>query len=106
MLYDASFKRFAGKDPMLDPLSFLLFLATALVIAITPGPGLFYVAARTLSGGRSDGLASTFGTGLGGLVHVVAGAFGVSAVVMASAEAFTILKLVGAAYLVWLGIKT
>jgi len=91
---------------MLDPLSFLLFLATALVIAITPGPGLFYVAARTLSGGRSDGLASTFGTGLGGLVHVVAGAFGVSAVVMASAEAFTILKLVGAAYLVWLGIKT
>lgn len=91
---------------MLDPLSFLLFLATALVIAITPGPGIFYVAARTLSGGRSDGLASTFGTGLGGLVHVVAGAFGVSAVVMASAEAFTMLKLVGAAYLVWLGIKT
>jgi threonine/homoserine/homoserine lactone efflux protein len=91
---------------MFDLSSALLFLVTAVVIAITPGPGIFYVAARSLSGGRGDGLASSFGTGLGGLVHVVAGAFGVSAVVMASAEAFTVLKLVGAAYLVWLGIKT
>ncbi len=85
--------------------SFGLFLAAALVIALTPGPGIFYVAARTLAGGRPEGLASSLGTGLGGLVHVIAGAFGVSALVMASADAFAVLKLVGACYLVYLGIR-
>lgn len=83
-----------------------LFLAAALAIAVSPGPGLLYVAARTLAGGRAEGLASSFGTGLGGLVHVAAGAIGVSALVLASAEAFTVLKIAGAAYLVWLGIKS
>jgi threonine/homoserine/homoserine lactone efflux protein len=86
--------------------SFLVFLAAALLIALTPGPGLFYVTAHTLAGGRPEGVASCCGTSLGGLVHVLAGAFGVSALVMASAEAFTLLKLAGAAYLVWLGFKT
>ena len=89
----------------MDPATVALFTATALAIAISPGPGIFYVAARTLAGGRSEGLASSFGTGLGGLVHVAAGAVGVSALVMTSAEAFTLLKLAGAVYLVWLGIK-
>ena len=91
---------------MVDPASFALFLAAALVLAITPGPGLFYVAARTLAGGRAEGLASSVGTGLGGSVHVLAGALGVSAVVLASAELFAALKLVGAAYLVWIGVRT
>lgn len=86
--------------------SFLLFLAAATLIAVTPGPGIFYVAARTLAGGRGEGIASSFGTGLGGLVHVAAGALGISAIVMASAEAFTVMKLLGAAYLIWLGAKT
>lgn len=90
----------------MDLATLALFFAAALAIAISPGPGIFYVAARTLAGGRSEGLASSFGTGLGGLVHVAAGAVGVSALVMASAEAFTILKLAGAAYLVWIGLKT
>ena len=88
------------------PFDFPWLLRAALVIALTPGPGIFYVAGRALAGGRSEGLASSFGTGLGGLVHVVAGAVGVSALVMASAEAFTILKLVGAGYLVYLGVQT
>ena len=83
----------------------LTFLAAALLVALTPGPGLFYVAARSLTGGRAAGLASSVGLGIGGLVHVAAGAVGVSAVVMASAEAFTALKLAGAVYLIWLGIK-
>src|SRR5450755_1172250 len=83
-----------------------LFLLAALVIAAIPGPGIFYVAARTLSGGRQAGIASTFGTALGGLVHVVAGAVGVSAIIVASAELFTVLKLIGALYLIWLGIRT
>lgn len=90
----------------MDLATLALFFAAALAIAISPGPGIFYVAARTLAGGRSEGLASSFGTGLGGLVHVAAGAVGVSALVMASAEAFTILKLAGALYLVWIGLKT
>jgi threonine/homoserine/homoserine lactone efflux protein len=86
--------------------SFPLFLVAALVIAAIPGPGIFYVAARTLSGGRKAGIASTLGTALGGLVHVVAGALGVSAIILASAELFTALKFAGALYLVWLGIRT
>lgn len=90
---------------MSDLQTFLLFLAAALVVAITPGPGLFYIVARTLAGGRSEGLASSIGLGLGGLVHVMAGAVGLSALVMASAEAFTLLKVVGALYLIWLGLK-
>ena len=87
-------------------MSFLLFLLTASLIALSPGPGIFYVAARTLAGGRAEGLASSVGTGIGGLVHVLAGAVGVSALVMASAEAFTLLKIAGALYLIWLGLKT
>lgn len=91
---------------MIDPSQFALFLAAAVLLAATPGPGIFYVAARTLSGGRGEGIASSFGNGLGGLVHVAAGALGVSALVLASAELFTALKLVGAAYLVWIGLRT
>lgn len=90
----------------MDLADFALFFVAALAIAVSPGPGIFYVAARTLAGGRDEGLASSVGTGVGGLVHVAAGAIGVSALVMASAEAFAILKIAGAAYLVWVGIKT
>ena len=86
--------------------NFALFLASAVVIALIPGPSIFYVAARTLAAGRSEGLASTLGMSIGGLVHILAGAFGVSALIMASAEAFTLMKLAGAAYLIWLGITT
>lgn len=85
---------------------FALYFAAAFLLAVTPGPGIFYVAARTLAGGRAEGVASSFGTGLGGMVHVLAGSLGVSAVLLASAELFTALKLIGAAYLVWLGVRT
>ena len=91
---------------MPDLTHFGLYVAAALALAITPGPGIFYVAARTLAGGRAEGVASSFGTGLGGMVHVLAGSLGVSALVLASAEWFTALKLVGAAYLVWIGLRT
>ena len=83
-----------------------LYFAAAFVLAATPGPGIFYVAARTLAGGRAEGVASSFGTGVGGMVHVLAGSLGVSAIVLASAELFTALKLIGAAYLIWLGLRT
>jgi len=91
---------------MLDASAFMLFLAAAVVLALTPGPGIFYVAARTLAGGRAEGVASSLGTGLGGLLHVLAGAVGVSALVMASDQLFTGLKWLGACYLVWLGLRT
>src|SRR3954464_10716032 len=91
---------------MLDPAQFALYVAAAFILAITPGPGIFYVAARTLAGGRAEGVASSVGTGLGGMVHVLAGSVGISAIVLASAELFTAMKLIGAAYLIWLGIRT
>ena len=85
---------------------FGLFLLAAVALAITPGPGIAYVLARTVSGGRADGLASTAGTALGGLMHVVAAAAGLSALLMQSAGAFTILRYVGALYLIYLGVRT
>ena len=90
---------------MIDSHHFLLFLAAALVLAITPGPGIFYVLARTLAGGRREGIESSLGTFFGGLFHVFAAALGVSAILAASAVAFHTVKYSGAAYLVWLGIR-
>jgi threonine/homoserine/homoserine lactone efflux protein len=91
---------------MPDLSNFAHYVAAALLLAVTPGPGILYGAARTLAGGRAEGVASSFGTGLGGMVHVLAGALGVSALVLASAELFAALKLVGATYLVWIGVRT
>ncbi|PBB29679.1 MULTISPECIES: LysE family translocator [Mesorhizobium] len=90
--------------PELTP--FALYLAAAFMLAITPGPGIFYVAARTLAGGRAEGIASSFGTGVGGMIHVLAASLGVSAIVLGSSELFSALKLFGAVYLVWLGLRT
>ena len=91
---------------MIELSQLLLYVAATVVLAITPGPGIFDVAARTLAGGRMEGVSSSVGTGIGGLVHVAAGAAGVSAIVLASAEVFTAMKFVGAAYLIWLGVRT
>ena len=90
---------------MFDAHRFFLFFAAAFLLAITPGPGIFYVLARTLAGGRREGILSSFGTFLGGLFHVLAAALGVSAILAASAVAFHTVKYAGAAYLVWLGIR-
>ena len=83
-----------------------LFIAAAFLLAVTPGPGMFYVVGRTWAAGKADGLASSLGTMLGGFVHVTACVIGVSALVMASATAFSVLKLVGGIYLIYLGIQT
>ncbi len=84
----------------------ILFTGAALVLAALPGPGLFYIAGRTLASGRADGLASCIGSALGGLVHVAAGAIGISALIVASATAFGALKVAGGLYLVYLGVQT
>lgn len=89
---------------MLDLQLFWIFLGAATLLAITPGPGIFYVLTRTLAGGRREGALSAFGTLVGGLVHVVAAGLGLSAVLMASATAFQFVKYAGAAYLIWIGI--
>ena len=86
-------------------MSMIAFLVAAVVLAITPGPGIAYVVARTVEGGRSEGLASCIGTGLGGLLHVLAAALGLSLLVAESALAFGLLKYLGAAYLVYLGVR-
>jgi len=90
---------------MFDTHRFLLFFVAALLLAVTPGPGMFYVLARSLAGGRREGILSSFGTFVGGLFHVLAAALGVSAILAASALAFHTVKYAGAAYLVWLGIR-
>src|SRR5258705_11783929 len=90
---------------MFDTHRFLLFFVAALLLAVTPGPGIFYVLARSLAGGRREGILSSFGTFVGGLFHVLPAALGVSAILAASAVAFHTVKYAWAAYLVWLGIR-
>ncbi|HEX6606007.1 MAG TPA: LysE family transporter, partial [Chloroflexia bacterium] len=77
---------------MPDSAAFAVFLTAAVILALTPGPGIFYVLARSLQGGRRVGLASALGTALGGLVHVVAAALGLSAILATSALAFSVVK--------------
>lgn len=90
---------------MIDSTRFLLFLTAALLLAIAPGPGMLYVLARSLAGGKREGVLSAFGTFLGGMVHVFAAALGISIILAKSAAAFTVVKYVGAAYLCFLGVR-
>jgi threonine/homoserine/homoserine lactone efflux protein len=84
---------------------FIAFLLAATVLAITPGPGIAYVVARTVAGGRSEGIASCVGTAFGGMVHVLAAALGLTAILAQSAVAFSIVKYLGAAYLIYMGVR-
>jgi threonine/homoserine/homoserine lactone efflux protein len=88
-----------------DATTFLLFAAAALLFLAIPGPSVFYIVTRSLVQGRHAGVVSMLGVQTGGLVHVVAAAFGVSALIASSAEAFTVVKYAGAAYLVLLGLR-
>jgi threonine/homoserine/homoserine lactone efflux protein len=90
---------------MFDATRFLLFLTAALLLAIAPGPGMLYVLARSLAGGKREGVLSAVGTFLGGMVHVLAAALGVSIILAKSAVAFATVKYAGAAYLCVLGVR-
>src|SRR6516164_5858457 len=79
------------------------YLAVAVALIAAPGPGQALVMARTLQGGARAGLLTSLGLNLGTLTHTVAAALGLSAVLMASATAFTVVKLLGAVYLLFLG---
>jgi threonine/homoserine/homoserine lactone efflux protein len=84
--------------------TFALFSLAALALIVVPGPAVTYVVTQSLDKGRSAGLVSALGIACGGLVHVTAAAVGLSALIASSADAFTVVKLVGAAYLIVLGL--
>src|SRR5256885_5242658 len=90
---------------MFESTRFFLFLTAALLLAIAPGPGMLYVLARSLAGGKREGVLSALGTFFGGMVHVFAAALGVSVILARSALAFAPVKYAGAAYLCFLGVK-
>ncbi len=90
---------------MFDTTRFFLFLTAAVLLAIAPGPGMLYVLARSLAGGKREGVLSALGTFLGGMAHVFAAALGVSLILAKSAAAFGTVKYVGAAYLCFLGVR-
>jgi len=90
---------------MLSSSRFAIFLSAAILLAIAPGPGMLYVLARTLAGGRREGLLSSLGTFVGGMIHVFAAAAGVSIILAKSALAFATVKYLGAGYLCFLGLR-
>ncbi|MDP9456833.1 MAG: LysE family translocator [Actinomycetota bacterium] len=90
---------------MPDATTYGLFVAAALLLLIVPGPAVLYVVARSVEGGRLAGLVSVLGVELGTLVHVAFATVGLSAIVASSATAFGVVKWLGVAYLVWLGLQ-
>jgi threonine/homoserine/homoserine lactone efflux protein len=90
---------------MPDATTFAVFALACLAFLAIPGPSVFYIVTRSLVQGRRAGVTSMLGVQAGGLVHVVAAAFGVSALIASSAAAFTVVKYAGAAYLVFLGLR-
>lgn len=90
---------------MLDVSKLPFFLIAAAVLIVVPGPSVFYIVARSVDQGRLAGIVSTLGVSAGGLVHIAAAALGLSAVLASSALAFTTIKYLGAAYLIYLGLR-
>jgi threonine/homoserine/homoserine lactone efflux protein len=91
---------------MIDSTSLTIFITAALILLLTPGPAVLFIVARSLEQGRWAGIVSALGVGAAGVLHVIVAAFGLSALLMQSAIAFGIVKYLGAAYLIFLGMKT
>jgi threonine/homoserine/homoserine lactone efflux protein len=83
----------------------LLFAAASIALLVVPGPSVLYIVTRSVSQGRRAGLISVLGVHVGSVVHVSAAALGVSALLASSATAFSVVKYLGAAYLIWLGVQ-
>ena len=90
---------------MIDPAKFVLFIGVSWALIISPGPDMIYVITRGMAHGRKAGMLSAIGVVCGILVHTIAAAFGLTLILQSSALAFLVVKFVGAAYLVYLGIK-
>ena len=91
---------------MPSPTLWSLFVVASVVLLLTPGPAVLYIVARSVEQGRAAGLVSVLGIHLGTIVHIVAAAVGLSALLVSSALAFEIVKYLGAAYLIWIGVRT
>ena len=91
---------------MLSVENILLFASAGILLNLTPGPDMIYTATRSASQGRNAGIVSALGIGTGTIFHILAAAFGLSAILMYSATAYEFIKWIGAAYLVYLGIKS
>jgi threonine/homoserine/homoserine lactone efflux protein len=83
----------------------LFFVTTAAILLAIPGPAVFYIVGRSIGQGRNAGLVSALGIGVGTLIHTAAAAVGLSALLVSSATAFSVVKYLGAAYLVYLGVQ-
>jgi threonine/homoserine/homoserine lactone efflux protein len=84
----------------------LAFAATALVLLLIPGPAVLYIVSQSVEHGRRAGLVATLGVHAGTMVHIAAAALGLSAILVSSSLAFAAVRLVGAAYLIYLGLRT
>jgi len=91
---------------VIDPSRLFVFTLAALTLIVIPGPAVLYIVAQSINGGRAAGLVSAAGVATGGCVHIMFAIVGLSAILVASATAFTAVKAVGAVYLVYLGITT
>jgi threonine/homoserine/homoserine lactone efflux protein len=91
---------------MPEPTTLLLFAGAALALLVVPGPSVIYIVTRGIHQGRAAALVSVLGVSTATLVHTAFAAIGLSAVLASSATAFTVVKLAGSAYLVWLAIRT
>lgn len=91
---------------MLGTIHLGIFIASGLLLNITPGADILYITSRSAGQGTKAGVIAALGIGTGGLVHTLFAAFGLSVVLATSALAFTVVKLAGAAYLVYLGVTT
>lgn len=89
----------------MDLHTYLLFIGAVVVLCAVPGPDIAYLLARTIAQGRKAGFVAAIGINAGAYVHVLAAVFGLSAILAASSTAFTILKWIGACYLVWIGVR-
>jgi threonine/homoserine/homoserine lactone efflux protein len=83
----------------------LFFITASLALLLTPGPAVLYIVARSVEQGHRAGVVSALGVGLGTLAHVLAAALGISALLVSSALAFSIVKYLGALYLIYLGVQ-
>jgi threonine/homoserine/homoserine lactone efflux protein len=91
---------------MPDGSTLAIFFVATLALLIVPGPAVLYIVARGIDQGRAAGLASAVGIATGSLFHVVAASLGLSAMLASSALAFSVVKYLGAAYLIYLGVRT
>jgi threonine/homoserine/homoserine lactone efflux protein len=90
---------------MIPPEKLILFIVSSLALLIVPGPAVLYIVTRSLSQGRTAGLASMAGVNAGALTHTLAAALGLSAILVSSTLAFSVVKYAGAAYLIYLGVR-